>query len=235
MIKAPLETIRDLRVLPCLSGLRSEDLADLAQASAQKRYGRNQAIFQEQGEAKFFFIVTGGSVKLSKTSAGGRELVIRIMRPGDYFCCAPLFESGRYVVSALSLDDSTLVVIPGDAFKRIILGSVSGIGLKIIAGLCARVRYLSNLVEDLSFKDVEQRVMLALLRMAEEKAPEDMLVSLAVTHQDIAAITGSVREVVSRTMSRLRKEGIIIDSSAKGFLIDKESLAGLLHRKESVS
>jgi CRP/FNR family transcriptional regulator len=109
---------------------------------------------------------------------------------------------------------------------------VNGAGLKIIAGLCSRVRHLSNLVEDLTFKDVEERVMLALLRMAEEKAADVRQVNLAVTHQDIAAITGSVREVVSRTMSRLKKEGVIIDSSAKGFLIDKENLLKLLGRKE---
>jgi CRP-like cAMP-binding protein len=74
------------------------------------------------------------------------------MRPGDYFCCSPLFEGGRYVVNAVSLEDSTLVVIPVDAFKRIILDGVNGAGLKIIAGLCSRVRHLSNLVEDLTFK-----------------------------------------------------------------------------------
>jgi CRP/FNR family transcriptional regulator len=86
------ETIRELRILPCLSGLQSEDLAVLAQTATQKRYSKNEIIFQEQGQAKFFFIVTSGSVKLYKTSAEGRELVIRVMRPGNYFCCSPLFE-----------------------------------------------------------------------------------------------------------------------------------------------
>ena len=119
-------------------------------------------------------------------------------------------------------------MIPARYFKEMINSSVSGMGLRIITGLCNKIKYLSNLVENLTFKDVEQRVMVSLLRLAEEKSPQDNIVSLSITHQDIASMVGSVREVVSRTMSRLKKERIIVDSNIKGFKIDKERLSRLI-------
>ena len=174
-------------------------------------------------------MVTSGRVKLFKSSPEGRELAIKIMGPNDYFCCAPLYLDGRYSVSAVAMEDSSLVLIPVEDFKEMLNANVSEIGFRLISGLCSKIKYLSNLVGTLTFKDVEQRVILTLLRFAEEKSSEDNLVFLSLTHQDIASMTGTVREVVSRTMSRLKKDGIITDSSFRGFVIDKERLSGLLN------
>lgn len=89
----------------------------------------------------------------------------------------------------------------------------------------------SPLVGTLTFKDVEHRVILALQRFTEEKSSQGKLVSLSLTHQDIASITGTVREVVSRTMLRLKKDGIISDSGVGGFTVDRKKLAHLLNEK----
>jgi CRP/FNR family transcriptional regulator len=126
-------------------------------------------------------------------------------------------------------------MVPADSFKKMLNSNVNPIGLKIISGLCMKIKYLSKLVEDLTFKDVEQRIILTLLRIAEEKASEESIVALTVTHQDIASMTGTVREVVSRTMARFKKEGVIASSSARGFKIDKDRLSRLLKRKYPIS
>jgi CRP/FNR family transcriptional regulator len=230
MNRAP-EINHDLRVLPCLSGLRDEDLIIIGRMSALKGVAKDDIVFQESEPMDLFFIVKTGSIKLYKTSIEGRELTIKVMRAGDYFCCAPLYAGGRYPVSAVSLEDSTLVVIPAGDFKEMLSNGVSMFGLHLIAGLCRRIKYLSNLVEDLTFKDVEQRVALLLLRLAEEKTHEDTIVSISITHQDIAAMTGTVREVVSRTITRLKKKGVITDRSVRGFKIDKQGLSKLLNKK----
>lgn len=225
------EITESLHALPCLSGLAGEELAVIGQMSSLLKVARNETLFEETDRVRFFFIMKNGSVKLYKTSQEGKELIVKIMAPGDYLCCAPLFAGGKYFMSAVALEDSTLVAIPADAFKGMLSDSLGDMGLKIIAGLCGRIRYLSNLVEDLTFKDVEQRVISALIRLADEKSPLDKTVTLTMTHQDIASLTGTVREVVSRTMSRLKKEGVIIDSSVRGFTVDKEKLVDLLNRK----
>ncbi len=217
----------ELRLLPCLSGLKDDDLDVIGRMARLRVCKKNEVIFEEGERARFFFIVITGSVKLYKTSPQGKELLIRVMRQGDYFCCAPLY-CGTYPVNAITMDESTLIVIPADEFKELIGGSVSSVGLKIISSLCSRVRYLSDLVENITFKDVEERIILSLLKLAEEKETDESVVNLTITHQELASMTGTVREVVSRTMSRLRKEGIIVESTVKGMRVNKAKLLTLL-------
>ncbi|MBI4848527.1 MAG: Crp/Fnr family transcriptional regulator [Nitrospirae bacterium] len=231
MTKFISDMLDELRALPCLSGLKKDELSIIGEQVHIRAFLKNEILFRESDPASFLFVVKTGQVKLFKTSPEGRELSIKIMGPHEYFCCAPLYLDGKYPVSASAKEDSTVVVIPSKEFKDIIGVSANEMGLKIISGLCSRIKYLSGLVENLSFKDVEQRILMALLRLSEEKAPKDNIVSLSISHQDIASITGTVREVVSRIMSRLKKDGIVVDSSVKGFRIDKDKLNKILSEK----
>jgi CRP/FNR family cyclic AMP-dependent transcriptional regulator len=222
------DMMQELRVFPCLSVLREEELSTLGQMSRLKRIQKDSALFEESAPVQFFYIIKEGTIKLFKTSEEGRELIVKFMGAGDYFCCAPLYSGGKYFVGATAVEDSTVIAIPAHDFTKMLKTGVTARGWKIITGLCNRIHYLSSLVENLIFRDVEERVILALLRMAEEKAAETDIVMLSITHQDIASMTGTVREVVSRTMSRLRKERGIVDSSIRGFTVDKRRLLKLL-------
>lgn len=227
------EIVQHLRLLPCLSCLSDEDIAVIEQTVRLKRFRKGEVIFEESAHAKYFYVVMTGSVKLYKISNEGRELIIKVIKEGDYFCHAPICSGSGHFVNAMAIEDSTLIEIPAVDFKRILKSMVSDVGWRIISCLCARIRYLSALVEDLAFKDVEQRVILALWRLT-EKMPFN-IVTLKVTHQDIASIAGTVKEVVSRTMLKLKKEGVIFDTSARGFKVNKEMLLKLLKRKTSDS
>lgn len=222
-----LNMLTDLRLLPCLSGLKDDDLDVISRMAKVIRYKKNEVIFKETERARFFFVVISGSVKLYKTSPQGKELLIRIMRQGDYFCCAPLY-CGTYPVNAMAVEESTLIVLPAEEFKKMLSMDLSSTGVKIISSLCSRVRYLSDLVENITFKDVEERISLCLLKLIEEKGTTESIVNLSITHQELASMTGTVREVVSRIMARLRKEGVIVESTAKGFRIDKTKLLSLI-------
>jgi CRP/FNR family transcriptional regulator len=227
-MRPALEIIDELRILPCLSGLKNEELSPIGVKTYLKTFLKNEVLFRETDPVNFIFVVKSGSIKLFKTSTEGRELSIKLLGPSEYFCCAPLYLDGKYPVSAIAKEDSTVVVIPAKDFKNMLSLSVNEMGMKIITGLCSKIKYLSGLVENLSFRDVEQRIMLALSKLAGEKSPDSNIVPLAVTHQDIASMTGTVREVVSRTMLKLKKDKIIVDSSARGFKVDKEKLSNLL-------
>lgn len=226
------ELINDLRRIPCLSGLCREDIRIIEQMAEVKDVPQNQMVFTESDPVRFFFIVRRGAIRLFKSSSEGREIVIKVMRPGDYFCCVPLFGNRcESIVSAIAIEDSTLIAIPSEPFKKALFGNMNEFCKRLVTGLCNRVKYLSNLVEDLTFKDVEQRVIISLLRVAQEKSVNDDIVHLTLTHQDIASMTGTVREVVSRTMSRLKKENVIIESSIRGFKIDKRKLDELINKR----
>lgn len=217
--------MQDLRILPCLSGLRDKELSTISRLARIRNTGKDEVIFKESEPAEFFFALRKGTVKLYKTSEEGRELTVKIMRPGDYFCCAPLYSGGKHYVGANTVERSTLIVIPAKDFKEKLREEVGETGWKIIVSLCSKIRYLSGLVEDLTFKDVEARVVGALLRLADERHTDSNIVSLNLTHQDIASMTGTVREVVSRTISRLKTDGTILNGYGKGFKIDRYKLS----------
>ncbi len=222
------DTVESLRILPCLSGLRADELDSVVQLSHTKKIQKDTVLFQESEAARSFFIVKSGSIKLFKISPEGRELVVKILGPGDHFCCAPLYAGDIYFVSAVAVENSSVMIIPSAEFKDLIRKSVGEIGFRIVTSLCNRVRYLSKLLEDLTFKDVDQRLIITLLRLAEEKSPEENLVSLSLTHNALASMIGTVREVVSRSMSKLKREGGISESAIRGFRVDKRVLSELL-------
>lgn len=217
--------VEDIRILPCLACLGNEELLNISEISRMQDLEKNSRLFEATEPVKSLFVVKKGSIKLSKISSKGRELIMKTLGPGDYFCCAPLYAGGKYFVSATALEDSTLVVIPADRFKKMLWGGMNDMGLRVVMGLCKRIKYLSGFIENLSFKDVEQRVLETLVRLAEERETEDNFVHLALTHQDIASMVGTVREVVSRVIAKLRREGIVVESTSKGCTVDKTELS----------
>lgn len=223
--------IQDLRIFPCLSGLSDKYLAIIDKKAELKAVAKNDVLFLESDPIEYLFILKEGSIKLSKISKDGKELIIRIMKPQDYFCCAPLLTSGKSLVNATATEDSTLITIPGDYFKKIIFNGTNEIGQKIIRTLCSKIEYLSHIVEDLTFKDVEQRIIISLLKLSEEKFPNSNEFTLKITHHTLASMSGTVREVVSRTLLKLKKNGVITDTTARGIGVNKEKLVRYLFDK----
>ncbi|MEO5357716.1 MAG: Crp/Fnr family transcriptional regulator [Nitrospirae bacterium YQR-1] len=210
-----------LRLLPCLSEFSDDDLDDIGKKSFVKKYCKNDFVFLASDEVKFFFIIESGAIKLYKNSVEGREIVIRVMEMGEHFCCAPIYVDNKNMVNAVAVEDTTVLAIPVDDFTAMLFNGLSDFGLKILRTLCSRVKHLSSIVENITFKDVEMRVLKVLVDSADRKNPEAETVPLTLTHQEIAAMTGTVREVVSRTMSRLRKCGIVTSGNQREFIINK--------------
>ncbi|KWT85903.1 Crp/Fnr family transcriptional regulator [Candidatus Magnetominusculus xianensis] len=223
-------TRNKLKVLPCLSRLGTEELKLIERKSYVKKIAKNDVLFSSSDELKFLYIIVSGAVKLFKASEEGREIVIKTMTAGEHFCCAPLYTDRKQVVNAIAIEETSVICIPAETFLEMVCNGLSGQGIKILQTLCARVQHLSKIVEDLTFKDVENRVLSCIIEMASEKSPSDNIVSLNVTHQEIASMTGSVREVVSRTMSKLKKAGIILERGVKEFKVDKQLAATFLKK-----
>lgn len=230
-----MSTLREIGLrapkLPCLVRLEEEGLTMLDQTLMLRRIDRDHVMFEESDTLEFFYIVSTGAIKLYRASREGREVLIRIIGPGECTCCAPLFGDRRYFVNAKALEESTLIAVPAEKFAMLLRTKLNKTGLSIISCLSGRLAHLLNLISDLTFKDVEQRVLISLLRVSREKAAEDDRAFLPFTHSDIASMTGTVREVVSRTMSKLKKEGIITSSTVRGFAVDTEKLSKLLNDK----
>jgi CRP/FNR family transcriptional regulator len=158
----------------------------------------------EGAQAAALFFVAEGVVKLFKTSAEGKEQIISLMRPGESFNDVPIFDRGPAPVNAQALGAVTLYGIQRDNLDMM-LKQYPELSQNIIRVLAKRIRYLISLVEDLSFRNVVSRVAKILV----ENLGETIEPGSRLTQRDMAAMAGTAREVVSRSLKYLEEENLI--------------------------
>lgn len=192
-------------------------IAKMANTMLEKRYAKGEAVFTEGEECDGFYIVKSGKVRIYKLSSEGREQVLGMIKEGDFFGIVPLFDGGPYPANAEVCTDSVLIKIEKEPFLKTIAENPS-ISLNILSKIAKRARAFTTTVENLSLKDVKGRLFSFILDEIDKrgiKGKEGMVIDLGITHEEIAARLGTVREVVTRSLSRLQKEGKIKVESGK--------------------
>jgi CRP/FNR family transcriptional regulator len=150
-------------------------------------------------------------VKIFKPSASGREQVLTIEGPGASVAELPVFDGGNYPASALATTAATLLLIRKKDFHALCMQHPE-VALKVLRVVSTRLRRLVGIVEELSFSTVQHRLMVYLLREARahgKRTPRGVEFAFTVTNQELASHIGTVRELVSRNLSRLQAAGLI--------------------------
>ncbi len=200
-----------LKKTALFSVLSEKELERLAFSSVFRHFKKNQTVFSEGQACNGLYAVESGSVKIFKTSARGREQILSIEGPGATLAELPVFDGGNYPASAAAEVDSTLIFIGKKEFRALCLEHPEA-ALKVLSVLGKRLRQLVEIIENLSFTTVRHRLAALLLREARLKgtpSPHGTEFTLAVNNQQLSAQIGTVRELVSRTLSRLQADGII--------------------------
>jgi CRP-like cAMP-binding protein len=207
-----------LKSNPYFSGLSPAALDVIAKVTFEKKIDRGE-IFLLEGEAdEVLYFVGSGAVKIFKTSAEGKEQILGIVRPGDSFNDVAVFDGGPNLSAAQAMGP---VVIYGirKANLEAIIRDYPQVATNVTRVLATRVRYLVSLVEDLSFKHVIGRIAKVLLQYASGTEMGQRL-----TQQEMAAMTGTVREVVGRSLKVLEQEGAIKLDHHRIIIADREAL-----------
>src|SRR6185312_4740325 len=157
------------------------------------------------------YVVEAGNVRIFKSSAAGREQVLAIEGPGSSIAELPVFDGGNYPASTSAVSDSTLLFVSKNDFQALCLEHPR-VALKVLRVVGARLRRLVGIIEELSFTTVHQRLSAFLCRLANREgkpASGGVVFTLPDSNQEIASQIGTVRELVSRNLSRLQSAGII--------------------------
>ena len=212
-----------LESIPYFSGLSPAELDSIKQLIFEKTASRGEVILLEGESAEVFFFVASGAVKVFKTSAEGKEQILNIVRPGESFNDVPIFDDGPNPASAQAMGPVVLYGVRKDGLKAIIQEHPQ-VTLNIIKVLAERVRQLVSLVEDLSFRRVIGRVARILLEHAGDGASSGP----RLNQQEMAAMDGTAREVVGRSLKTLEEEGKIRLERHRIVITDKEALKGIV-------
>jgi CRP/FNR family cyclic AMP-dependent transcriptional regulator len=201
-------TLRNTQLFAPLSGA---ELQSVAARAALKTYSPGELLFSEGEPCTGFYVVVTGRVRIFKSSRSGREQVLSIEGPGQSIAELPVFDGGVYPASVLALDLSELVFVSRADFRAVCLEHPE-VSLKLLQVVGGRLRRLVGIIEELSFTTLRQRLISWLLRQAQAEGrpgPRGVSFDIGITHQELAAQIGTVRELVSRNMARLQSQGFI--------------------------
>jgi len=193
------------------SGLAEQELNFLAQRAVPRRYSPGEIVFSEGEPCAGLYVVESGHVRIFKSSANGREQVLNIDGPGSSVAELPVFDGGNYPASVAAVDETTLLFVSKQDFQALCLTHPQ-VALKVLRVVGARLRRLVGIIEELSFTTVRHRLAALLLRLAQKegkRGSSGIEILLPTNNQELAAQIGTVRELVSRNLSRLQAEGMI--------------------------
>jgi CRP/FNR family transcriptional regulator len=217
---------KELKRIPFFSNLSDAPLKELARAARQKAYEKGQMVFFENDPCDGFYFISDGSVKIYKMSSGGREQILHTLKSGETFGEVPTFDNGLCPAYAQALEASTLLLIRRVDFEKTVQ-RYPEVAIGLLQHFARWLRRFTMKLEELSLKDVGERLASYLIRVADEagvKTPEGVEVRLKESQQEIAARIGTVREIVSRNLRKFQDMGLIRLKGRHLVILDREGL-----------
>jgi len=203
--------------------MSTAELDTIKQSFSEKTLQRGEVILLEGESSDTLFFVASGVVKIFKTSAQGKEQILSITHPGEALNDIPIFDGGANPISAQALGQVTVYGIKKDKLLSI-MQQYPKVALNTSKVLAERMRQLVTLVEDLSFRHVLGRVAKILLTHAADGAgPKQHL-----TQQEMAAMAGTAREVVARSLKALEEQGHIRLERHRIVVTDRKALEDIV-------
>ncbi|RJP23964.1 MAG: Crp/Fnr family transcriptional regulator [Deltaproteobacteria bacterium] len=197
-----------LRKTPLFAALPDEDLRRVAALAVPRRFGKKESVFREGEKADGFFVVASGKVKVFKLSGEGKEQILHVLDPGQTFAEAVIFEGGVYPANAEALADSLLLLLPKRPFIDL-LERHPKVSIRMLGSLSRWLKRMTDLVESLSLKDVEARLVFYLseeMRSRGIPQRDGAVLDLPVSKNVLASRLGTVPETFSRTLKKLQDE-----------------------------
>lgn len=215
-----------LKGSPLFSGLDEREIAELETISTSKKYPKGSVIFSEDEEAKGFFVVISGRVKVYKLSPEGKEQILHIISPGQAFAEAALFDDSTYPAFAESLAETRVLYFPRESFISLIRKNPQ-ISLNMIGSLSHWLRKFVSLVEELSLKDVSARLskyLLDLTAQSGRSSERGIEIELEINKGQLASQLGTISETLSRALKKLRDMGVIEVKGKRITILQRETL-----------
>jgi len=201
-----VSVVETLRRVPLFAQLGDDDLARVAAMARERPYPRNSVIVFEDDPGDALFVVAQGQVKVVLVGEDGREVILAVLGPGDFFGELALIDDEPRSAHVIAMDDAQLLVLRRDDFHQA-LESHPRLALALLRTLSRRLRHADDQIGSLVLLDVFGRVARLLLDLAEKSSDGTMI--RRVRHATLAQMIGSSRETVSRTLRELAERGLI--------------------------
>lgn len=214
-----------LRQVPLFEGLKEEDLEAIASVTVTRSFSKDQVIILAEEEGDALFIIHTGQVKVSIVSEDGREVILSLLREGAVFGELALLDEKPRSANVVAMEDAELYMVHRGDFLQL-LYRVPKIAISLLSELASRLRKTDRKIEGLALLDVTSRISETLLQLADEqgeKTAAGMHIANRPTHQQLANMSGTTRETVSRVLKRLASQGYIVCKGRTITILREES------------
>jgi len=225
-----------LRKVPLFACLDEAELEALAALTVSRNYDKDEMIILADDVGESFFMIRQGEVKISIVHEDGREVIFSILGPGQVFGELALLDGRPRSANVVALRDSELVSLRRRDFLRL-LRDKPEVATSMLAELASRLRLTDEKIEGLALLDVTSRVSRTLVQLAADQGvetAEGVRLDNRPTHQQLANMSGTTRETVTRVLNRLENQGYV-RSCGRSLVIVRDEEMGRLERMPSAS
>ena len=217
-----MEKIELLQSVSIFWDLNQDELGYIADKMVAKHFENGNYIFLEDSEGEQCFFVLKGSVKVTRLSKDGREVILAMLNEGDFFGEMSLLDGESRSANIIALEKTKVLTLDRNDFITVV-NDYPQIAVQLLKELAKRLRKSDRQIASLSLSDAEKRIALCIIRFADEQGViQNGKVSIPKTpiQQDIANMAGTSRETVSRALGLLEREDLIERNGRELIILD---------------
>ena len=212
--------------LPQFQGMEAHDLDYVLMNARSQLVAKDAAVFEQEAEAHFFFLLLDGHVRVVKTTADGQQVIVRYISAGELLGIAHALGRTTYPASAIAAVDCVVLAWPGRLWAEV-SGRYPAFRPSTFSKVGARLQEAHTRVVEMSTQQVEQRVAHVLLRLAKQtgkKSDDGILIDFPISRQNIAEMTGTTLHTVSRLLSLWETKGLVRSGRQKVTIVQPQRL-----------
>ncbi|MCH7521363.1 MAG: Crp/Fnr family transcriptional regulator [Candidatus Marinimicrobia bacterium] len=200
-----------LREVPIFTELDDESLDVIMGMTVRRTFTKNTMIVIEEAQADTLYIIESGSVKITRLNEDGREVILALLGPSEFFGEMALLDGQGRSANVMALEDTVLFNLIRRDFLDV-LSRFPSISIQLLREMTLRLRKSDEQIKSLSLSDAEHRIGITLHRIAEDMGTFKMgevVIRKLPYQQDIANMAGTSRETVSRMLKHLEARGLM--------------------------
>jgi len=195
-----------LKNIPLFATLTDKELEDISRVALRKTFPKNTVLFTEGDTTDSLYIICSGKVKVTINDSNGNEVILSMLGQGEYFGEMALIDGEPRSACVMTKEPTELLIVSRKDFMEIF--SSNPIAFSLLKGMIKRLRDANKKIESLALLDVYGRIARLLLQLA-RRHDDQLVVEERLTHQEIANMIGSSREMVSIILKELTVGGYI--------------------------
>jgi len=202
-----------------------QDLEKLSSSRALKKYAKKDFIYQEGEHPRYLFFIATGKIKISRSNEIGKEYITKVYSSSDFIGYNALISDTPYQESAIAIEEAEVSLIPKEDFLALLYNN-RDFSAQFIKMLANNVEEKEDQLLDLAYNSIRKRVADALLHLDKTEDAQSQH-AISILRDDLAAMVGTAKESVIRTLADFKKEGLIEVNGGTINILDVQGLKDL--------